>query len=57
MLSKLVDRFSPPSEVREEHVPYGIEDDDESLDRRAPRTYGAGAATPGALGTAVAVRR
>ena len=32
MLSKLVDRFSPVAQVREDQVRYGIEDDDEDED-------------------------
>jgi hypothetical protein len=32
MLSKLVDRFSPATQVREDHVRYGIEDEDEDED-------------------------
>ena len=40
MLSKLVDRFSPPDRVREEPVEYGIEDEDEDEDETGPRVSG-----------------
>jgi len=30
MLSKLVDRFSSPDQVREDPAPYGIEDEDDA---------------------------
>lgn len=32
MLSKLVDRFSPPTQVREDLARYGIEDEDKDED-------------------------
>jgi hypothetical protein len=32
MLSKLVDRFSPVAQVREDQVRYAIEDDDDDED-------------------------
>lgn len=35
MLSKLVDRFSPPEQVRETHEQYGFEDEDEDDERPA----------------------
>ena len=37
MLSKLVDRFSAPSEVREDQAEYGIEDEDDDEDERETR--------------------
>ena len=37
MLSKLVDRFSPATQVMEDHVRYGIEDDDEDEDETGGR--------------------
>ena len=32
MLTKLVERFSPSDQVREEQAPYGVEDEDENED-------------------------
>ncbi len=36
MLSKLVDRFSPVTQVRETSVRYAIEDEDEDDGRESP---------------------
>jgi hypothetical protein len=36
MLSKLVDRFSPVAQVREDQVRYAIEDEDENDGRESP---------------------
>ncbi len=38
MLSKLVDRFSPQDQVREEHVQYGIEDEDDDEEEGGNRS-------------------
>jgi hypothetical protein len=39
MLSRLVDRFSPPVQVREASAPYAIEDEDDDEDETSTQGH------------------